>query len=42
LVDLPKETTAVAGDVATVRSWKPGTINEATIKRSRTEPGFRQ
>jgi len=42
LVDLPKETTAVAGDVATVRYWKPGTIDEATIKRSRTEPGFRQ
>ena len=42
LVDLPKETTSVVADVQTARDWKPNTINEAKIKRSGTESGFRK
>ena len=42
LVDIPKQTQDVAADVQTARDWKPGTIDEAQIKRSRTEPGFKK
>ena len=38
---IPKQTEDVAADVQMARDWKPGTINEAAIKRSRTEAGFR-
>ena len=41
VVDIPKQTENVAADVQMARDWKPGTINEAAIKRSRTEAGFR-
>jgi len=42
LVDLPKQTEDVAGDVQMARDWKPGSIDEAAIKRSGTEAGFRK
>ena len=42
LVDLPKQTQDVAADVQMARDWKPGTIDEAQIKRSGTEAGFRK
>jgi hypothetical protein len=41
LVDLPRQTEDVAADVRTARDWKPGTINEAQIRRSGTETGFK-
>ena len=42
LVDSPKQTDDVADDVQMARSWKPGTIEEAKIKRSSTEAGFKK
>ncbi len=42
VVDIPKQTGDVAADVQMARGWKPGTINEAAIKRSGTESGFRK
>ena len=42
LVDLPKQTQDVAADVQMARDWKPGTIDEAQIKRSGTEAGFKK
>ena len=41
-VDIPKLTEKVAADVQLARDWKPGTIDEAEIKRSGTEAGFRK
>ena len=41
VVDIPRQTADVAADVQLVRDWKPGTIAEHKIKRSRTEPGFK-
>ncbi len=41
-VDLPRQTENVAADVQMARDWKPGTIDEAKIKRSGTEAGFRK
>ena len=41
VVDLPKQTEDVAADVKIAREWKPGTIQETTIKRPGTEKGFR-
>lgn len=40
LVDIPKQTQDVAADVQMARDWKPGTLDEAKIKRSGTEAGF--
>jgi hypothetical protein len=40
LVDLPKQTEDVAADVRMARDWKPGSVDEAQIKRSKTEAGF--
>jgi hypothetical protein len=42
LVDLPKQTHDVTADVPMARDWKPGTLDEAQIKRSGTEKGFRK
>ena len=42
LVDIPKQTGDVAADVGIARDWKPGTIDEAQIKRSETEAGFKK
>ena len=42
LVDIPKQTEDVAADLQMARDWKPGTIDEAQIKRSGTEKGFRK
>ncbi|MCR4411504.1 MAG: hypothetical protein NUV77_03650 [Thermoguttaceae bacterium] len=42
LVDIPKQTEDVAADVQMARDWRPGTIDEAQIRRSGTEAGFRQ
>jgi hypothetical protein len=42
LVDIPKQTEDVAADVQMARDWNPGTIDEAQIKRSGTEAGFRK
>jgi len=41
-VDIPRQTENVAADVQMARGWKPGTIDEAKIKRSGTEAGFRK
>ncbi len=41
LVDLPKQTEEVSADLQMARDWKPGTIDEDQIKRSRTEAGFK-
>lgn len=41
-VDIPKLTEKVADDVQTARTWRPGGIDEAAIKRSGTEAGFRK
>jgi hypothetical protein len=41
-VDIPRQTENVAADVQIARDWKPGTIDEARIKRSGTEAGFRK
>ena len=41
VVDIPKQTENVAADLQMARDWKRGTIDEAAIKRSRTEAGFR-
>jgi hypothetical protein len=40
VVDIPKQTEEVAADVQIARDWKPGTIQEAKIKRFGTEKGF--
>ena len=40
LVDIPQQTQDVAADVQLARDWKPGTIDEAKIKRSATEAAF--
>ncbi|MGL6073228.1 MAG: carbohydrate-binding family 6 protein [Fimbriiglobus sp.] len=42
LVDIPKQTDDVAADLKMARAWKKDTINEAAIKRSGTEKGFRE
>ena len=42
LVDIRKQTANVAADVQMARDWKSGTINEAKIKRSGTEAGFKK
>ena len=42
LVDLPGQTADVAADLQIARDWKPGTLDEARIKRSGTEKGFRE
>ena len=42
LVDLPKQTEEVAADVQTARDWKQGAIDEAQIRRSGTETGFKK
>ncbi len=42
LVDLPKQTEDVTADVRMARDWKPGAINEAQIRRSDTEAGFKK
>lgn len=42
LVNLRKQTADVAADVRMARDWKPNTIDESTIKRSGTEPGFKR
>jgi hypothetical protein len=42
VVDIPKQTENVADDVKMARDWKKDTINEAAIKRSGTEKGFRK
>lgn len=41
VVDIPKQTENVA-DVRLARDWKKDTIDEAAIKRSGTESGFRK
>ncbi|MEI7729782.1 MAG: carbohydrate-binding family 6 protein [Verrucomicrobiota bacterium] len=41
-VDIPGQTANVAADVQMARAWKSGTIDEAGIKRSGTEAGFKQ
>jgi hypothetical protein len=41
-VDIPRQTEDVAADVQMARDWKPGTIDEAKIRRSGTEAGFRK
>ena len=41
VVDIPKLSEDVADDIRQARGWKPGTIDEAKIKRSGTEAGFR-
>jgi len=42
VVDIPRQTENVAVDVQTARDWKPGTIEEARIKRPGTEAGFKK
>jgi len=42
LVDLPQQIQDAAADVQMARDWKPGTIDEAQIKRSGTEAGFKK
>jgi hypothetical protein len=42
VVDIPRQTGEVAADVQMARDWKPGTINETSIKRSGTEAGFKR
>jgi hypothetical protein len=42
VVDLPKQTANVLADVQMARDWKAGTIDEAKIKRSGTEAGFKK
>ena len=41
-VDIPKLTEKAAADVRMARAWKSGTIDEAKIKRSGTEAGFKK
>ncbi len=41
-VDIPKLAGNAAADVQMARDWKPGTINEANLKRSGTEAGFKK
>ncbi|MDO8543630.1 MAG: hypothetical protein Q7S40_24575 [Opitutaceae bacterium] len=41
-VDIPKLAEKAAADVQIARDWKPGSINEAAIKRSGTEAGFKK
>jgi hypothetical protein len=42
VVDIPGQTVDVAADVQMARDWKPGTIDDAKIKRSGTEAGFKK
>lgn len=42
IVDIPKTTDDVAADIQMAKDWKPGTIDEASIKRSGTEAGFKK
>jgi hypothetical protein len=42
LVDIPRQTANVVADVQMARVWKAGTIDEAKIKRSGTEAGFKK
>ncbi len=41
-VDIPQLVAQAAADVQLARDWKAGTINEAVIKRSGTEAGFKK
>ncbi len=40
VVDIPRQTDDVVADVQIARDWKPGMIEEGSIKRSGTEKGF--
>ena len=42
VVDIPRQTGNVAADVQMAHDWKPGTLDEAKIKRSGTEAGFKK
>jgi hypothetical protein len=42
VVDIPGQTEDAAADVQMARTWKPGTIDDARIKRSGTEAGFKR
>ena len=42
LVDIPRQIANVVADVQMARDWKAGTIDEAKIKRSGTEAGFKK
>lgn len=42
VVDLHAQTADVADDVRSAREWKAGTIDEAAIRRSGTEAGFKK
>jgi hypothetical protein len=42
VVDIPQQTADVAADLQLARDWKPGTIAEHKITRSRTERGFKK
>ena len=42
VVDIPRQTANVAADAQMARDWKPGTIDEARIRRSGTEAGFQK
>jgi len=42
VVDLPGQTAKVVADVQMARDWKANTIDEAKIKRSGTEAGFKK
>jgi hypothetical protein len=42
LVDIPKQTQNVGADVQMARDWMKNTIDEAAIKRSGTEKGFKK
>ncbi len=41
-VDIPKLVEKAGADVQMARDWKPGTIDETKLKRSRTEKGFKE
>jgi hypothetical protein len=42
IVDIPAQTVGVAADVQMAAGWKPGTIDDAAVKRGTTEAGFRK
>ncbi len=42
VVDIPKQTEKVADDLEMARRWRKGKIDEAAIKRSGTESGFKK
>lgn len=41
-MNIPKLVENAAADVQMARDWEPGSIAEATIKRSGTEAGFKK